>query len=65
MAVELAAGKEVGERKLVDRRRPEVGGPLRVRDPIGQRSGHDEPAEPQAGRQDLAGRPRRRQRARG
>ena len=56
VAVELAAGEEIGEGQLVDRRRAEVGGPLRERDPVGERRGNDEPAEPQARRQDLAGR---------
>ena len=58
--VELAALDEVGERQLVERRRAHVGRLLRLGDRLDEPRRHDQPAEPQPGRERLARRARRR-----
>jgi hypothetical protein len=55
-AVEFAAGKEVGERVLLDSGGPSIGEELLVGDGFKQGGRHDQPADPERRRQGLAGR---------
>jgi hypothetical protein len=54
VAVELAAGDEIGERQLVDGRRALVDGLLRGRQARRQIPRRDQPAQPEPRREDLA-----------
>ena len=56
VAVELAGLDEVGERELAWHVAAEVRVDLLCGDGVGERIGHQQPAEPQPGREDLAGR---------
>ena len=55
MAIELAAGEEVGERQLVQDRRSAVGQQLGRAQRLDEVPRHDDPAEPKAGSERLAG----------
>ena len=55
VAVELAAVEEVGERELVEHRRAAIGEQLGLGDALDELRREDEPAEPEPGRERLAG----------
>ena len=54
VAIELAAVQEVGEGELIEDGRAAIGELLGVGDASTRRGGHDEPAQPQPGRERLA-----------